>query len=482
MTIDYRAPPDDQQVTLLARTLPDGRIWNAKYDQTRVLGRLVVALSREIGRTFARIADFVIDELDPARTRQLILEWEESVGIPDVCFDRSADLTERRRRVSQKLENFGGIITREDIEGVLLDFGEEIQLVPGNEANAELLGFPAPPYDNDQLKQIKHTVAVRVSSDAQVFPLPFPFPFATEASDLLRCLLRRITPANVALQFFFNEDLTAPFGGLSLTGLNVAPFVEDTIAAAQITGLQGINVAPFVEDAIELGRPRILSGTNVAPFVEDDIDAQLAVQILDAMVDTGATNEANPGSFPVSAGENRTLAYLMCYEGNVDSISACSYGGQPMTSRAFADGAGGFPGHIRIFTLGEAGIAAATDANFSVTGDVNGRFRALAASFRNVDQASPVVDADVLTDDLSSGTIDLTSVARGFALGAAVATDSSTFDWTGITERDGTESDATMSYSGASGSTVAGTVNIDPDTSSVTTQQAAAAITLRPVA
>lgn len=235
MTIDYRAPPLEQQVTLLARTLPDGRLWNAKYDQTRVFGRTVAALASEISRLFQRIANLVLVELDPNKTRQLLLEWEASVGIPDECFDRSPDLAERRRRVVQKLNNFGDIITRQDIEGLLLDFGEEIQIVPGNADNAELLGFPAPPYDTNQLKQIKHTVAVRVVSDAQVFPLDFPFQFATDASELLRCLMRRVTPVNVALQFFFNEDLAQPFGGISIPADTTALTADTTLTTADQT-------------------------------------------------------------------------------------------------------------------------------------------------------------------------------------------------------------------------------------------------------
>lgn len=262
MTIDYRAPPIEQQVTLLARTLPDGRLWNAKYDQTRVFGRVVAALASEISRLFARIADFVLVELDPTKTRQLLLEWERSVGIPDECFDRSPDLTERRRRVVQKLNNFDDIITREDIEGLLLDFGEEIQIVPGNAGNAELLGFPAPPYDTNQLKQIKHTVAVRVEADAEVFPLDFPIPFATEASDLLRCLLRRVTPANVALQFFFNENLSQPFGGPdSLIGIHTLPAPTQSATAAVIGKVSAVQVLPAPTQA----------ATVVAQFLPTDI-------------------------------------------------------------------------------------------------------------------------------------------------------------------------------------------------------------------
>lgn len=211
MTIDYRAPSLLDQVFLLARTLPDGRVWNAKYDPGRVLGRLLVALSGEINRLFVRIAEFVNIELDPEKTRQLILEWEASVGIPDQCFDRSASITERRRRIVQKLNNFGDPVTKADLEGLLLDFGEAVELVPGNEANAEKLGFGIAPYNATELRQIRNTLAVRVESDAPTFPLPFPIEFATSQAGLLQCLMLRLAPANVNLQFFFNENLAIPF-------------------------------------------------------------------------------------------------------------------------------------------------------------------------------------------------------------------------------------------------------------------------------
>lgn len=208
---NYTAPSVDQEAFLIARNLPSGRVWNSKYDSTRVLGRLIAALAEESRRLFLRIENFVNVELDPNQTRQLILDWEESAGIPDVCFDRSASLIERRRRVIQKLNDFGGVITNADIVAVLADFGETVQLVPGNETNADRLGFGSGPYNATELRQIRHTLAVRVESDATTFALPFPIEFATEQAGLLQCLMQRLVPAHVSIQFFFNENLALPF-------------------------------------------------------------------------------------------------------------------------------------------------------------------------------------------------------------------------------------------------------------------------------
>lgn len=420
--IDYRAPPLEQQVTLLARTLPDGRLWNAKYDQTRVFGRLVAAFAQEISRTFQTIANFVLTELDPAKTRQLILEWEESVGIPDECFDRSADLTERRRRIVQKRNNFGDIITRADIENLLLDFGEQIQLVTGTEANAELLGFPAPPYDTNQLKQIKHTVAVRVTSDAEVFPLDFPFPFATEQSSLLRCLVRRVTPANVALQFFFNENLNQPFGGpnsVSIVNALAAPTQAAAVKAIAKASAAHTLPAP-TQAAVLIGPPSfVASHVLPAPTQAAALSSAPDIALLDAWTNV-STAIGTPGSKPVSAGANRLeLARTSSRAGSAVTVTALSYGGQPMTLVDEEITITGPDFHTALWSLDEAGIAAASGTAFSITPSSGAtQFRLQAGSYENVDQLDPIVDNFSVNADSGGNPTSqaLTTVAGGKAL------------------------------------------------------------------
>lgn len=391
MTIDYRAPPIEQQTTLLARTLPDGRVWNAKYDEGRVLGRLVRAFAAEINRVFARIADFVLVELDPAQTRELLLEWEESVGIPDPCFGRSADLAERRRRVRQKLSNFGGIITRDDMVELLADFGEAVQIVPGNEVNAELLGFPPSPYTDDQLKQIKHTVAVRVSSDAEVFPLDFPIEFATDASSIVQCLMRRITPANVALQFFFNEDLAEPFGG----GVGIA---------ANHTGrLSTMDAIVVVQDgsiniAAEHAPPLSTMTSALDPEVDADAEHTGALSTMDAALTAFSPPDiANlelwldaqvSGSITDTAGEVSAWADLSSAGNDLTQGTAIR---QPNVSSVNSNASVQFDGD-------------ATDANADL-------LRNAVASITS----PPATMAVVFTPtDVSAGTFDLLKLREGF--------------------------------------------------------------------
>lgn len=482
MPIDYRAPSLERQTSLLTRWLPDGRLWKAKHDRTRILGRLVEAMARQINRSAEQIELFV-RELDPSKALALLLEHEESVGIPDRCFGRSADLEERRRRVIQKLNRFGDIITREQIEDTLADFGEAIEIVPGTEDNAELLGFPAGPYDADQRKQIKHTVAVRVASDAETFPLDFPIEFATENSSLLECMVDRITPANVELIFFYNQNLSVPFNPepTSFFGAGEAPFVEESITG--IDTFFGTGVAPFVEDEAEVRSS--LGGTEAAPFVEDEITAALATNVapLNALVDLGNTiSETSAGSKSFSAGTNRQAIYIQFMRGLADVDRQVSYGNVDMVSRAdFRSGTAVDDVRVRIWTLNDAGIASAEDNIFRVAGATSGiRYRAAAGCYQNCDQASPVADSDGDTGEDPSVT-GLTTAAGGRVIAAtAQSDDNEATVWTGVTELDDIQ-ETVMSYSFGEDPTDGDPLDVAADNSGTDTlDQAMAVITLQP--
>ena len=285
-----------------------------------------------------------------------------------------------------------------------------------------------------------------------------------------------IHPPELAGQIDLAAGLTV-YGGAAIHAPSLAG-AQDVNAG--LTAYAGATIhAPTVDGSLNLlAGLTAYSGAGIhAPTVESAATPDVA--ILDAMADTGATTAGAAGSFSVSSGSNRTLVYLMCYAGSSDTISACSWGGQAMTQRVLANGSGGFPSHVRLWTLGESGIAAASGTGFSVTGNPNGRYRALAGSFENVDQTSPIVDTGTLAGDLSSGEITLTSEAGGFAVAAAAATTNLTYTWGGITERVGTENDSTLSYTGASGATSGTSIVVDPDTSVASGQQSAAAISLR---
>ena len=481
--IDYRAPPLAQQISLLTKWLPSGRIWRGKFDRGRILGRLVEAFARQIQRTSEQV-ELLHRELDPAAAYQLLLEHEESVGIPDKCFGRANTVEERRRRILQKLNRFGDPITKEQIEAILADFGEAIEIVPGNEENAELLGFPAGPYDAGQRAEIFHTVAVRVESGADTFPFDFPFTFTGASSSLVECLVDRLLPANVEILFFYNQDLNVPFlvEDAAFFGTNVAPFVEDDVDIEPAGQL--LEVAPFVEDVIAAQDP--FFGTNVAPFVEDEVDVELASNVvpLDTLVDLGTSiSETAAGSKSFAAGDNRQAVYIQFIRGLADVDRQVTYGNQNMVSRAdFRSGTTADDVRVRIWTLGETGLAAAEDNVFRVVGATSGvRYRAVVGSYQNCDQTTPVLDSDgdVGEDPSITG---LATASGGRVIAAtAQSDDNETTAWSAdVAEIDDIQ-ETLMSYSFADGETDGTTVDVTADNSGADVlDQALAVISLQP--
>lgn len=477
MTIDYRAPSVSDQAELLARTLPDGRVWNSKWFQSRVLGRLVLALAAEINRLFARISNFVLIELDPLKTRQLILEWEESVGIPDDCFDRSPSLIERRRRVNQKLTNFGELITAPQIVALLADFGENIALVPGSESIGFDLGFGNAPYTTQELKEIRHTLVVRVESDAPTFTLSFPIQFGTEQSNLIQCLLERVIPANVALQFFFNQNLALPFGTPDTSNSGGASMA---LQAASMTSAGTAGTAANAGATLPGQDADVSSAGTSAPAVTPD------VAVLSALADAGASTGTG-GSKALVAGSNRMMVYtqhLRSTAANNADTAVVSYGGRTMTPRLTSPviGAGGNLVRTRIYTLGEADLALAVGDVF--TDDISDTtIRATAALYGNVDQTNPIVDDAVITAG-SGGALALPALTTedgGRVVAGATANSfgqSTSADWAGAAEAVDVDQDVAW-YGAADDPTTGANENLTVTFTGATSNGCAAAISLR---
>lgn len=175
----------------------------------------------------------------------------------------------------------------------------------------------------------------------------------------------------------------------------------------------------------------------------------MAISILDTFIESGATDETSPGSFTVSAGSNRLLVYIQIYEGNTDTISQVAYGGQNMTEDVRASTAAGGDMDVRIWTLDDAGIVAASGTSFVVTGTTSDTYRAYVGSLEGVEQGGTrVVDTTARIDSSQIGiAVDTDVVEDGFVVGGGGNGGSvDAHAWTGITERIET-SNASMMWS-----------------------------------
>ncbi len=137
-----------------------------------------------------------------------------------------------------------------------------------------------------------------------------------------------------------------------------------------------------------------------------------------------------------TSGPNRLLLFAVAYEnsGSDPGVSSVSYGGQSMT-QVVAEVAGTSTyDRVELWRLNDAGIAAATDSDFSVVwgGASPSDPMYAAATFANVDQGSAVLDSSSSFTNGSSPNpittaVSLTTGARVVA--SAVSGNSGSYSW-----------------------------------------------------
>ena len=88
---------DYQQAML--RLLPSGRVW--RRDPASTLSAVMLALAPTYTRSTAAAAQVLIDA-SPATTQNLLVEWENSLGLPDPCTAPNPSIEQRQAAVRAK--------------------------------------------------------------------------------------------------------------------------------------------------------------------------------------------------------------------------------------------------------------------------------------------------------------------------------------------------------------------------------------------
>lgn len=160
---------------LLAQFYPDGRLYEAKWNEDKNLRKLIKAYSMEHKRFYDLMLTFM-EERDPRTTDIFLEDWESALGIPDDCIPLGSTKQERRDNIVLKLTSLS-IQTEQDYINLAAVYGFTIDFV-----------------------------------EDSVFPYEFPFIFATSsdefvwiirgdfASDpanaiIFQCLVRKLTTA-----------------------------------------------------------------------------------------------------------------------------------------------------------------------------------------------------------------------------------------------------------------------------------------------
>ena len=88
---------DFQQAML--RLLPSGRVWRRDPDSN--LSAVILALAPTYTSSTAAAAQVLIDA-SPATTQNLLVEWENSLGLPDPCTATNPSIEQRQAAVRAK--------------------------------------------------------------------------------------------------------------------------------------------------------------------------------------------------------------------------------------------------------------------------------------------------------------------------------------------------------------------------------------------
>ena len=88
---------DYQQAML--RLLPTGRVW--RRDPASTLSAVMLALAPTYTRSTVAAAQVLIDA-SPATTQNLLVEWENSLGLPDPCTATNPSIEQRQAAVRAK--------------------------------------------------------------------------------------------------------------------------------------------------------------------------------------------------------------------------------------------------------------------------------------------------------------------------------------------------------------------------------------------
>jgi hypothetical protein len=117
------------QTNVLAGFLPNDRLWEAKFIPDTLLRTVLRILAREFYRSCLYI-ETIIDNFLPSKTSLFIKQWENTVGIPDSCFDGTGD---------------GGLVYQKAEFGNVPATGEQLYnsstTAPGTEYNPPVSGI-----------------------------------------------------------------------------------------------------------------------------------------------------------------------------------------------------------------------------------------------------------------------------------------------------------------------------------------------------
>jgi uncharacterized protein YmfQ (DUF2313 family) len=204
---DFIAFSNDENAQILAHNLPNGELYRAKNIPDSNFYKLLLGLAAETGRIEKSI-EVLVDDYYIWTSTDLLPRWEQSLGIPDACFD--ADPTkltadQRRRQIIAKLALMN-LLTEEDFIALAAFFGYEIKIYNGQKYGAFPMTFPLVFFPNIKAARFTMIIEFPTVDRPKSFPYTFPIDFTESPVQFLLCLFNKLKPACVDIIFIYADD------------------------------------------------------------------------------------------------------------------------------------------------------------------------------------------------------------------------------------------------------------------------------------
>jgi uncharacterized protein YmfQ (DUF2313 family) len=179
--------------------LPSGLAW--PRDSEAVMTATFQGLSAIYARQAARAANLLIDA-NPTTTVELLLEWEDTLGLPDPCAGVAPTVQQRRAQVVARFTNTGGqsipyFISFAAALGYAVTTKEYAPFRCGQSYCGDALGGEEWSYTWAIIAPLNTVIYFSAGQSAAGEPL------ATWQNKVLECELTQVKPAHTFLNFIY---------------------------------------------------------------------------------------------------------------------------------------------------------------------------------------------------------------------------------------------------------------------------------------
>ena len=193
---------EENQADYLARYLPDGEAWKAKWIEGSNLRNLLIGIGKEFGNIEQRNA-WLKRELNIFTTEDLIEYWEKDYGIPDEVFTITGKSTKERQLNLAIKEMMNGADTAPDWEYIAKQFGFKVKVYAGTDKTTFTYKFPIIFADYPKYTIVVDMYDVLPPAD---FTLFFSVVFGEDRANLLKKVFEIIKPADCVIIYNYIQN------------------------------------------------------------------------------------------------------------------------------------------------------------------------------------------------------------------------------------------------------------------------------------